>query len=267
MLGLQASVSAQSRTIADSLTVPFHIRKHFGRTSGEILGINLGVWAFDRFVIRGDYARINWQTLNGNFIRGFTWDNDQIGTNLLGHPCHGSIYYNAARSNGYGYAAAFASTAAGSLNWEMFLENERPSINDIFATTVGGTVLGEMFYRLSDRILDGGTTGGQRLAREFASLLINPARGLTRILNGDMWKTHQTSGKQFDIPCVSVNISAGIRRLKLKDKTADEGSGFSTGISVEYGERHETGGMKPYDYFTVEGRFNIQKLFKFNIRY
>jgi hypothetical protein len=194
-----------------------------------------------------------------NFRHGFVWDNDQIATNLFGHPYQGSLYYTSARSGGYGYLASSLFAVAGSATWELFMENENPSINDAIATPIGGVILGEIFYRASDRFLDDRTTGGERFARELAAFLIAPARTLSRIINGDAWKTRRTSGRQFGVPRIDFEISLGVRLLELKDEILDEGFGAASKISVEYGERFETNGRKPYDYCTLDGSFNIQQ--------
>ena len=87
------------------------------------------------------------------------------------------------------------------------MENEYPSTNDIIATPIGGMALGEVTYRVSDLILDDRKTGWSRFGLEFAGFLVSPMRGLTRIINGDAWKRRSTSGKQFGVPDVSVDVS------------------------------------------------------------
>jgi hypothetical protein len=244
---------------ADSIDIQYYKKKKPWNAAGQIAGLNLGLWAFDRYVIKGDYAYISMQSIKDNFSHGYMWDNDQISTNLFGHPYNGSLYYNAARSNGYGYLASSLFAVAGSATWELFMENEYPSINDAIATPIGGAVLGEVLYHTSDRILDDRKTGGERFAREFAAFLTAPTRSLSRIINGDAWKMRQTSGRQFGVPTINFEFSLGVRTLELRDKILDEGFGLASRVSVEYGERFETDGMKPYDYFTVGGSFNIQK--------
>lgn len=244
---------------ADSLDIQHYKTKNWWSATGQVVGLNLGVWAFDRYVTKADFAYISMNSIKDNFSHGFVWDNDQMGTNLFLHPYHGSLYFNAARSNGFTYLESSLFAIGGSLTWEMFLENEYPSINDVIATPIGGTVLGEVFYRTSDMIIDDRKSGGERIGREVAAFLVAPTRGLSRIISGDAWKTRRTSGRQFGIPNVSVEVSMGARGLELRDEILDEGVGFVTDISVEYGERFETDGLKPYDYFAFRSSFNIQK--------
>ncbi|MDH6354644.1 hypothetical protein M2132_000972 [Dysgonomonas sp. PH5-45] len=233
-------------------------RKHHWRAAGLVVGLNLGVWGFDRYILNEDFARISGKTIRRNFKHGFVWDNDQMGTNLFLHPYHGNLYYNAARSNGVSFWGSGGYAFMGSFMWEMFMENEYPSINDIIVTPIGGTVLGEVAFRSTDMILDDRASGRERWGREIAAFIVAPTRGLTRLITGDAWKKRRTSGRQFGIPKLSVELSGGVRLLELRDDIFDEGAGFSTLFSVEYGDRYEADGQKPFDYFVFRGNLNVQ---------
>lgn len=170
---------------ADSLTntiLPFS-----WKTVGEIVFINSGVWAFDRFVMNEKFARITPSTISRNLHNDMVWDNDRFSTNLLAHPYHGNLYFNAARSNGLSYWQAFPYTLGGSLMWEYICETEPPAINDLIATTFGGMALGETAFRLSSRILDESSKGRERIIREVVATLISPVRGIKRLFSGKMW--------------------------------------------------------------------------------
>jgi hypothetical protein len=84
-------------------------------------------------------------TIKKNLKGGFVWDNDQMGTNMFLHPYHGNLYYNSARSRGFNYWESGLFALGGSAMWELFMENEYPSINDIIATPIGGLSLGRCF--------------------------------------------------------------------------------------------------------------------------
>jgi len=218
----------------------------------------MAVWTFDRYIQKGDFAYINLHTIKENFKHGFIWDNDYMGTNMFAHPYHGSLYYTAGRANGLNYWQSGLIALGGSAMWELFMECEYPSTNDIIATPIGGMVLGETFFRTSDLILDDRQTGFRRFGREFAAFLITPTRGLTRIMNGDAWRKSRTSGKQFGVPDVSVEVSMGIRALELKEPVIDKGLGFATNINIEYGDRFDAETGKPYDYFSFKANINGQ---------
>lgn len=43
----------------DSADVAYYGKKHFWRTAAETFGFNIGLWAFDRYVQKGDFAYIS----------------------------------------------------------------------------------------------------------------------------------------------------------------------------------------------------------------
>lgn len=244
--------------LADSVDIAYYSKKKWLQAGTTAFGVNMAVWAFDRYIQKGDFAYINIHTIKENFRKGFIWDNDYMSTNMFLHPYHGSLYYNAGRANGLNYWESGALALGGSAMWELFMECEYPSTNDIIATPIGGMGLGEVLFRTSDLILDDRRTGSSRFGQEFAAFLIAPTRGLTRIINGDAWRKRPSSGKQFGVPDVSVDISMGIRALELKAPIIDKGIGFATTINVEYGDRFEAETNKPFDYFTFRANINGQ---------
>lgn len=246
--------------LPDSIDLSYYGKKNPWIATGEVVGLNLGIWAIDRYIQKAEYAYINIHTIRRNFRRGFVWDNDQMGTNMFLHPYHGNLYFNSARSNGYNYWQSGIFALGGSAMWELFMENEYPSLNDIVATPVGGMALGELTYRASDLILKDDATGWERFGREAAAFLVTPTRGLTRIINGDAWRHRSTTGRQFGIPNVAIEFSAGLRTLELKDEIFDEGAGGVFQVNLEYGDRFEVASTPlPYDYFAFNAELNIQK--------
>ena len=137
--------------------------------------------------------------------------------------------------------------------WELFMEREYPSTNDIIATPVGGAALGEVFYRASDLVLNDRATGGERIWREVAAFVLDPMRGITRIVSGQAWKKRDTSGRRFGLPPISIEASMGARMLTM---IANHGYSFGPAaeINIEYGDRFELTTKTPYDYFS----FNIE---------
>jgi hypothetical protein len=235
------------------------VKKDWATAVGLTVGSNVVLWSFNRFVAHSDFAYIGLNSIKANFKKGFVWDNDRVGTNMFGHPYQGSLSFNAARSNGFSFWEAGSFGLAGSLMWEMLMENEYPSINDMVTTPAGGVILGETFFRLSDFILDNRATGGERLGRELAGFLVSPARGVTRLIHGDAWRKSNTSGRQFGMPEMSVEFSVGTRALELKDELFDKGVGMTTSLQVEYGDRFDADTERPYDYFTFNANMHFQK--------
>ena len=245
--------------LPDSVDVARLNHKAFWRASAEVVGFNLALWSFDRYIRHGEYSYISWNTIKENFRHGFEWDNDQLLTNIFAHPYNGSLYYNAARSNGYNFWQSSLFTIGGSAMWEMFMEREYPSTNDIIATPVGGTALGEVLYRLSDLVIDDRTEGWERAGREVAAFVLSPMRGLTRVVTGRAWMQRDTPGRRFGIPPVNLSFSLGARLLLFHDYKQYVKGGMTGRVSIEYGDRFAKRTVQPYDYFTFLLDFDVMK--------
>lgn len=236
---------------------------NYFRTTGLVLGSNLSIWAYNRFLDKMGFAFINWTTIKTNFKNGFMWDNDMFGTNFLGHPIQGCTYYHAARSNGLNFWEATATTTAGSLLWEYFMENEPPAYNDLASTSLGGAGLGEVLYRLSDKIIDDRTGGFNRLCREMMIVLIAPFRGLNRMITGQAWQHSNLKGNAVSNEYVSVAFSTAYKYLaektgnQLKSKNV-----LSYDLDIQYGDPF-VDIKKPYDSFVfrVGGNLFSDQLF------
>src|SRR6185369_8305787 len=110
-------------------------------------------------------------------------DQDPFSTNQLLHPYAGSIYHGFARSAGLNYWESLGYTFAASALWEVAGENTKPSLNDQIATGIGGSFLGEAFFRTASWILE---RGGARpnFGREFSAAVISPPNSLNRRVLG-----------------------------------------------------------------------------------
>lgn len=251
--------SATQFHLPDSADLAEYSRKHFWRASAEVAGFNIGLWAFDRFVQKGDFAYISLHSIKENFRHGFKWDNDKLGTNTFLHPYNGNLYFNAARSNGYSFWGSSLYAIGGSAMWEMFMECEYPSTNDIIATPVGGAAIGEVMFRASDAVLDDRTHGHERFGRELACFIISPLRGLNRIITGAAWRRRSTTGRMFGIPLFALRLSAGLKTMAFQGRMGNMGYGGCLQLDMEYGDRYEVKSTKPYDYFTVRAELQGMK--------
>lgn len=238
---------------------PIYNKKYPWRASALTFGINVGVWAFNRYIANEEFARISINTFKDNIKHGFVWDNDQFSTNLFAHPYHGSLYFNAARSNGYSFWESTPFTFVGSLMWEFAAEREPAAINDLMATTIGGMALGEMTHRLSSLVLDDSKRGKERIFREFLGTIICPNRGLNRMISGKMFKVKHSFYKYHDynqIP-IKFSISTGLRFL------ADDNHLFKgeynpyVQFNINYGDAFGTENNSPYNYFTANITFGL----------
>lgn len=250
---------ASELVLPDSMDIKDFKKKNFLRGAGEVLGLNIGLWAFDRYVEKGDFSYINLHTIKENFKHGFKWDNDKLGTNTFLHPYNGSLYYNAGRSNGYSFWGSSLFAISGSAMWELFMEREYPSTNDIIATPIGGVALGEMLFRASDAVLDDRTFGHERFERELACFIMSPMRGITRLLTGASWHRRPYPGRIFGLPAVNLRLSAGYKMMMFQGRAHNIGYGATLQVDLEYGDRFEVKSTQPYDYFTVKAELQAIK--------
>jgi hypothetical protein len=154
-----------------------------------MLGLELLPWYFNRYFADDSTALRSTQSWKNNIERGFTWDRDHFRTNMFLHPFHGSAYFNAARTNGYGFWEAAAFPWLGSFLWEFLGERNRPSINDWVSTSAGGVVMGEALYRTSRVIRDNTATGSDRTFRELGAFFLDPVGAVNRLFRGEMTRT------------------------------------------------------------------------------
>jgi hypothetical protein len=225
--------------------------------AAEVFTLNIGVWLFDRYILKGDYAYINWSTLKNNFKNGFVWDNDSFSTNLLSHPYHGSLYFNSARSNGMNFWASFPYAMGGSLMWELFMENEPSSINDLFSTAVGGTALGEVTFRLSSLILNDSKRGFNRVVRELSSAMVSPMRSFNRLSHGELTRVSPYNSFESEHSPFSISVGVGWRYLAKNNHLFRGDNGLFIDFAMEYGDPFYYDDYKPFDYFSLKAMFNI----------
>ena len=223
----------------------------------QVVAIDAFVWTMDRYVLNADYARTGLSTWQYNIQKGWEWDTDRFGINFIGHPYSGTLSFNAGRANGYNYYQSFGFSVVGSLLWEYFGENTRPSYNDIINTPVNGAFLGEILYRLSSNILDDRTRGFQRVSREILAGLINPVRGINRLLQG---KTFRTTNKEvYQKEPLNITLYAGIHKVNDEGQNAF-GSGTTSemfDMQFDYGNPFEKRSRKPFDFFKLRTEFSF----------
>jgi hypothetical protein len=223
-----------------------------------IVATNMSVWSMDRFAFNADYARINIHTIKDNFKTGFVWDNDMFITNLFAHPYHGGLYFNAARSSGMNFWQSVPFAAGGSLMWEFCMENESPAINDFLSTSIGGSCLGELTFRISDMIVDDRTRGFNRFKREALLTLVSPIRGLNRIINGEAWKHRNTKGNSIPSTPVTFYVALGHRIIAdYVNNKHDISNMASFDLGFYYGDPCDPDNEKPYDFFVFEVGGNL----------
>jgi len=221
--------------------------RRFWMAAGELLGMEVVSWGFNRYVADQAYALISWETLRNNLQAGFAFDNDKFTTNQLGHSIGGSFYFNASRSNGFTFWESTLFTAAGSAIWEIAAETQGPSLNDLVNTTFGGMVSGETAYRLSQMFLDDRARGGERVLRETAAALLNPTQFVTRLATGELWAARAERGDVI-LPSQFVAELDGGWRHFVSGRRANPDQALVT-LAMRYGDPFERSVSRPFDSF------------------
>lgn len=237
---------------------PISLRKDPVKALSINVGLNMAMRGFNRFILDDEFAKINLSSMGKNLRTLPVWDTNSFSTNLIAHPYHGSMYFNSARTNGYGFYGSIPFTFGGSLMWEYLMETKPPSMNDLVATTVGGTALGEITFRFSDMILDNRTYGVERFARELAAGIFTPTQLVNRVITGEAWRVRSEKGNVIETLPFVLSVGSGGKMIK-----EDNRPGYSTGVGVEanvqYGNVFEESIRKPYDWFWINGHFNIHE--------
>jgi hypothetical protein len=233
----------------------------------EVFSLSALTWSIDRYLLNAEFANIGIKTWKYNLQKGWEWDKDRFGVNFIAHPYSGTLSYNAARSNGYNYFQSFSFAVAGSLIWEYFAENTRPSYNDIINTPVNGAFLGEILYRLSSNVLDDRTRGSERVFREITAGLIDPMRGFNRLLQGKSFRI--TNKEVYEKEPLNISLYAGLHRINDEDN-GPFGEGTNSvmaGATFDYGNPFETRSRKPFDFFRlrVDLDFGVGRKFLDNL--
>jgi uncharacterized protein DUF3943 len=224
------------------------------RAVTQSVTLNVAVNRADAWVFSQDWANSGTRVWGRNLRFGWAWDEDQFGTNLMMHPYHGALYFNAARANGLSFWEAAPVVLLGSWTWEYFGETERPSLNDFFMTSFGGIALGEIFHRLGATIRDNGSR--HRVLREIAAFPLDPMGWINR----PRGRNATLANPPEHAPgALSLRLHGGARfvvdsRLHMSDGTP------SLLVDFGYGDQFLQPYRAPFDAFRLRAVFGDQGL-------
>jgi len=115
------------------------------------------------------------------------WDHNDWTYNYLGHPYCGGVYYQMARKSGYNERDGFVySVMMSTFLWEYGVEAfaQRPSIQDLIVTPVGGWLYGEWAYRKEKTIISNeGRVMGSKFVGSLSRFLLDPVESIGRGIN------------------------------------------------------------------------------------
>lgn len=246
--------------------IKYNKRYPLWKPAVQVLGINVTLNLVDRYLLKLEFAKSDIHSWGRNLRAGppwgdgWIWDHDRFGNNFISHPETGAFYFNAARSQGYNFWQSTPFVFAGSYSWKIFGENGKPEREDLVNTTFGGMFLGEISYRLSSNILDDRTTGGNRVFREIAAGLVDPVRGLNRLLQGKSFR--RTTTEVYQKEPLNITIFTGLHVINKESHPANSANESSStdalvNLQLDYGNPFEEVYRKPYDFFRLRSEFSF----------
>jgi hypothetical protein len=215
----------------------------------ETVGNNVFVFYLNKYVLGNpDWTKISFRSVKYNIQHGFVWDHDGFEMNALFHPYSGALSFTSARSNGLPFWHSIIYPFAGSLMWELAMETELPSSNDLISTTSSGIVLGEISFRISSLILNDNTVGMERLWRELAAGVLSPVHGINRLLNGQSWRIGPVPRHSDYL----VSLSVGTLGLFVDREIYKKHPHGFLNFHMDYGTPYIINkNYQPFDYFTA----------------
>ena len=239
-------------------------KRNPGLAIGEVAGVNALVWAFNEYPRGGNFTSVSPRSWWFNISHGFFWDDNHFKTNMFAHPYHGSLYFNAARSNGLNYFESVPFAILGSFMWECCGETHLPAINDWIMTSLGGASIGEMLYRAGSTFLDNERAGGSRTWKEIGNFFLNPVRGFNRLTSGRSSRIYANPADPYDRlpPHLHNFLKLGVRIIGDRSSSESfETDTTSTHMFFEFDMTHgnvfEDTRRKPFDFFTLGIQINF----------
>ena len=254
--GIAAPLRAQVPERTDSVAAhPAPRRPRPVRAALEGLALNVSINRVDAWIRNATdldgvaWARVTPATWSSNIRHGWAWDTDAFPTNMFAHPYHGSLYFNAGRSNGLDFWESAPLAFLGSLVWEYFGEVYQPSLNDLYNTGFGGIVLGEVYHRLGALVHDNTRHGTARVLRELAAIPIDPIGSLNRILRGGFSRVGPNPPDRKP-GSLGLVVQAGLR-LAMDSATSRRVRSTSLVADLSYGDAFRQPYEQPFDVFRV----------------
>lgn len=211
------------------------------------------IWATNWYLLNQSWADISIQTLKNNMENGWVWDDDGFDVNQVGHPTQGALVYTAARAQGLDYWQSLAYPTLASLIWEVGMENESPSVNDMITTPTSGVAFGEIMHRMS--VLTLGEKRIKPVWHQVLSGVINPGGyGLNRIIFGTSFHQNYRYEPTPVLAGISLGAGPGFEDDSPENKTPRR---FAR-INIIYGNPFSKyKNFKPFDNFMFVAIINV----------
>jgi hypothetical protein len=234
-------------------------RKHPLRAVLEGVATNVfmnrvDAWVFNSYnALDGYWARVGPRTWSQNIRLGWVWDTDDFMTNMFLHPYHGATYFRFGRTNGLDFWESTPLTFLGSLEWEYFAETTRPSLNDLYNTSFGGIVMGEVTHRLLAMIRDNRARGWGRALREVAAVPIDLPGSVNRLLTGDATRVYANAADR-EPGAFGLRLQGGVQAGADSISAHRRSVAGTVLLDVAYGDPFAERYTRPFDVFQVRLR-------------
>jgi hypothetical protein len=227
--------------------------KSYGIPAAEILGFQVALNRFDHAFAGPDYG-VSVGSIRRNLHSSWEVDQDPFAVNQLGHPYAGSIYFNAARSNGLSFWESMGYAFAGSAVWETAGETTPPSRNDQITTSFGGTFLGEALYRMASLVLEEGY-GLDPGARELTAGALSPMLFFNRYVRPGRTSGVFTSNHPALYSRLQLGVSTAVTN-QAGPSQGHTGPEAAADFLLDYGLPGKAGYeyRRPFDYFSFQLR-------------
>lgn len=170
-------VNSQDIPVLRNQTASFG--RKFARASGLVLMVEAGcmIVLLNSNPDFSKWSRWGRSNLRAHYTAAYTLppviDKDDWFTDYVEHPYQGALDYNALRSQGAPIWQSALFVTLHSTLWEYVIEasEERPSIQDLIVTPIGGSLFGELAHFATMRMVKNGLTWYEFIA----VIIINPA--------------------------------------------------------------------------------------------
>ncbi|MBK9517685.1 MAG: DUF3943 domain-containing protein [Anaeromyxobacter sp.] len=222
----------------------------------ELVGVSTVLSLWGRTMIDDPTFHSTWASFKDHLNGPWWYDEDKFATNQFGHPYQGHLYFSTARTLGHGFWVSSAFAFTGSLLWETAGELEPPSVNDQITTTVAGSFLGEILFRLANRVLDDGGGAPSRW-RQLGAAAVSPVNGFNRVLHGDRYRPPPE-----DLP-LTGELTLGFQYAGASKQDGTSLGHTQTGlVSAKVVQGHPGSGhgfRAPFDYFDVRAQIGLSE--------
>jgi len=226
----------------------------------EIISFDFLLNRFNKLTTGSKDYDVTLATIRRNLRSHWVVDNDPFKTNQFLHPYQGSMYHGFARSTGHDFWESMGYAFAGSTLWEIAGESTPPAKNDLIASGIAGSFLGEPLFRMASLVREGGSL--PRFWREVAAAAIAPSAGYNHWQYGKRFgefASHDPvfySRFQIGPSSLTQNRSGTSTALKRNELLADYLMDY--GLPGKPSYRYE----RPFDYFSFQATGSSANVFE-----